>query len=169
MLFVMIPTWEGFVEQHMFVPCHKEIQTLKRNHLLQTNVIDWKEKETITWDRLERNVVAQGSFFHFFFSFFGGRGGGGVAVEVETENSMKTPYLIDWGWADVQSQSWEVLDLSRRASRDTDFYIIVTHPSKCSSHDGHRSRVLFSHQQKKKSTHRWRGSFRGVYADCEQK
>ena len=71
----MIPTCDGFVKHHMFVPCHKEIHTLKRNRILQTNFTDWKEKETVMWDRLERNVVAQGYFF-IFFLFSGGGGGG---------------------------------------------------------------------------------------------
>lgn len=117
----MIPTCDGFVKHHMFVPCHKEIHTLKRNRILQTNFTDWKEKETVMWDRLERNVVAQGYFSNFFL-FFGG--GGEVTGAVETENSMKKNSGFErrrLGSADVQLQIWEALDCSRKTSRDTDF------------------------------------------------
>lgn len=73
------------------------------------------------WDRLERNVVAQG-YFSIFFLFSGG--GEEVTGAVETENSMKKNSGFErrrLGSADVQSQIWEALDCSRKTSRDTDF------------------------------------------------
>lgn len=75
------------------------------------------------WDRLERNVVAQEYFFHFSPFLLGG-GEGEVTVAVETGNSMKKNSGFErtrLGSADVQSQIWESLDYSRKASRDADF------------------------------------------------